>query len=132
MFHNVAGDERDALLRADDRFELRPLRLQPLAAAGLFAFGHFLEADIDLRSLVLVEGQLGKAALVVDRDSRLVLERELDDARAAWRPRMSHAEGTKSGLRRSSPLPRVATSLDTLQALSSAIRNGICYGCRGS
>ena len=74
----IAGDERDALLGADDRFELRPLRLQLLAADGLLAFGHFLEAGVDLRPLGLVESQLGKAALVVDRHGRLVVDRPLN------------------------------------------------------
>ncbi len=57
MLRDVAGDERDALLGADDRFQLRPLRLQLLAAVGLLAFGHFLEAGIDRQFLALVEGQ---------------------------------------------------------------------------
>ena len=59
------------------RLELRPLRLQLLAAVDLLPFGH-LEARVDVRLLVLVEGQLRQAALVVDRHGRPVLDRAPD------------------------------------------------------
>ena len=78
VLHDVAGDQREALLRADNRFELGPLRLQLLAAFDLFAFGHFLEADIDRRPLGLVEGELRQPALVVDWHRRPVFDRALD------------------------------------------------------
>ena len=66
------------LFCTDDRLELRPLRLQLLAAVDLLPLGHFLEAGIDRRLLRLVESQLRQAALVVDRHGRPVLDRPLD------------------------------------------------------
>ena len=73
MCHDILGDLADALLRAHDSFQLRPLRLELLSALDLLALGGLLEVGVDHRSLALVEGQLGEAALVVDGHSRLVL-----------------------------------------------------------
>ena len=75
---DVPGDEFHALLRPDDRFELRPPGFELLLAVDLLALGRFLEARVDLRPLALVERQLGEPALVVDRHRRLVLDRALD------------------------------------------------------
>ena len=47
VLDDVSGDEGDALPGADNRFELRPLRLQLLAAVDLLPLGHFLEAGIE-------------------------------------------------------------------------------------
>ena len=74
----VRGDELQALLGADDRFELRPLGLELLLAVDLLSLRRFLEARVDRRPLALVEGQLGEPALVVDRHRRPVLDRALD------------------------------------------------------
>ena len=78
MVHDVAGHERHPLRGPDDGFELRPLGLQPFAAVDLLALGGLLEAGVDVRPLVLVQGQPGEAALVVDGHRRPVLDRASD------------------------------------------------------
>ena len=54
------------------------LRLELLLALDLLALGHLLELGVDVRALVLVEVELGEAALVVDRDGGAVLDGPLD------------------------------------------------------
>ena len=78
MGNDVRRDLPDALLRPDDRLQLRPPRLELLLALDLLALGHLVEVGVDARPLVFVEGQLGKAALVVDRHRGAVLHRALD------------------------------------------------------
>ena len=68
----------EAPLRPHDGFELRPPGLEPLLAVDLLALGRLLEPGVDVRPFVLVEGELGEAALVVDWYRRLVLDRALD------------------------------------------------------
>ena len=75
---DVLGDLPDALLCADDRLQLRPLRLQLLLALDFLALGGLFELRVDLRLLTLVEGQFGEAALVVDRHRRVVVDRAPD------------------------------------------------------
>ena len=55
VLDDVLRDEGDALLRADDGLELRPLGLQLLAAIDLLALGCLLETGVDVRLLLLVE-----------------------------------------------------------------------------
>ena len=76
--HDVLGDLLNALLRADDGLQLRPPGLELLLALDLLALGGFLEVRIDARPLVLVQLQLGQAALVVDRHRGSVLHRAPD------------------------------------------------------
>ena len=54
---DVLGDLPDALLCADDRLQLRPLRLQLLLALDFLALGGLFELRVDLRLLTLVEGR---------------------------------------------------------------------------
>ena len=75
---DVRGDERDALLRADDGFQLRPLGLELFLAVELLALGRFLEPGVDVGLLAFVERQPGEPALVVDRHRRAVLDGALD------------------------------------------------------
>ena len=72
--HDVLGDLLHPLLRPYDRLELRPPRLEPLPALHLLALGGLLELRVDPRLLAFVQGQLGQAALVVDRHGRPVLD----------------------------------------------------------
>ena len=78
MVNDVLGDLADTFLRADDRLKLCPLRLELLRTFDLLAFGGLLEVGIDHWLLALVEGQLGKAAFVVNGDSRPVLHGAAD------------------------------------------------------
>ena len=78
VLDDVARNEGQALFGAYHGLELGPLGLELLLAIDLFAFGRLLEARVDVRALSLVEGDLGEAALVVDRDGGLVLDRPLD------------------------------------------------------
>ena len=78
MFHKVAGNDLDAVLRTDDGFELRPLALELLLAFDLFALGDLFELRVDLRPLGLLQFQLGEPALVVDRHGRAVRDRPLN------------------------------------------------------
>ena len=78
MRGDVPGDQLEALLRPDHRFELRPSGLELLLAVDLLAFRRLLEAGVDPGTLALVERRLGEPALVVDRHCRLVLDRTLD------------------------------------------------------
>ena len=75
---DVPGDELQAPFGPDNRFELRPLGLELLLAVDFLTLGCLLEAGVDLGPLVLVEGQLGEPALVVDRHRGAVLDRALD------------------------------------------------------
>src|SRR5712692_11896375 len=68
--HQVAGDELDTVLRADDGFELRPLTLELLLALDLLAFGDLLELGVNLRAFGCLQLQPGEPALVVNGDSR--------------------------------------------------------------
>ena len=54
------------------RLELRPPGLEFFLALDLLSLGGLLEVRIDQRLLILIELQLGEAALVVDRDGRAV------------------------------------------------------------
>ena len=71
---DVLGDESQALLRADDGFQLRPSGLELLLTLDFLALGRFLELRVDGRSHALVDIQLGQAAFVVDRHRRFILE----------------------------------------------------------
>ncbi len=88
----VGGDELDALGVADEGLERGPLRFELLAAGVLLALGDLLELGVELRQLGGVEGQLGDAALVVDRHRGLVGDGPLDvvdaDVVAEDRPRV--------------------------------------------
>ena len=78
MVDEVAGDERQAVLRADDRLLLRPLALQLLLALDLLALGDLLEVGVDPGAFGFAELELGEPALVVDRDGGPVDDRALD------------------------------------------------------
>ena len=78
VVHDVLGDEAQALLRPDDRFELRPLRLQLLLPLDLLSLGDLLELLVDPRLQLLGEIELGQPALVVDGHGGPVLDRALD------------------------------------------------------
>ena len=78
MLDDVPCDEGDALLRADDGLELRPLGLQLLAAVDLLALGCLLETGVDVRLLLFVDRQPRETALVVDRHRGSVLDGPLD------------------------------------------------------
>ena len=78
VVNDVLGDLTDTLLGSDDGLQLGPLRLELLRAVDFLALGGFLEVGIDVWLLVLVEGQLGESALVVDGHRRLVLHRAPD------------------------------------------------------
>ena len=67
MGHDVLGNLLDAILAADDHLQLCPARLQFLAALDLLALGDLFKLRVDTGFLLLVEGQLGQAALVEDR-----------------------------------------------------------------
>ena len=78
VFDDVARDQRQPLLRPDDRLQLRPLGLELLLARDLLALSCLLEAGVDLRPLRLVQRELGETAFVVDRHRRTILDRALD------------------------------------------------------
>ena len=78
MIDDVFCDEGDSFLGPDYGFESRPLRFEILFLLYLFPLGYLLELAIDLRALLLIEIDLGKPALVVDRDGGLVFDRPLD------------------------------------------------------
>jgi hypothetical protein len=78
VLDEITGDELQAVLRADDRFELCPFRLELLLALDLLALGCFLELGIDPGALGLIERQFGEPTLVVDRDGGAVRDRALD------------------------------------------------------
>ncbi|OPZ80548.1 MAG: hypothetical protein BWY76_03326 [bacterium ADurb.Bin429] len=78
MAHQVFGDKVDALLRAHHRFQAGPFRAQALAGAHLFAFGHFLEPRVDMRTFGVIQSQLRQPRLVVDGHNRAILYRPLD------------------------------------------------------
>ena len=65
-------------LGPDHRFEGRPLGLEILFLLDLLSFCNLLELRIDLRPLLLVNVDLCETALVIDRDSCLVLDCPLD------------------------------------------------------
>ena len=75
---DVLGNEPEPRSGADDRFELRPLRLQLLLAVHFLAFRRFLEVGVDLRPLGLVQRELCQPALVEDRHGRAILDGALD------------------------------------------------------
>ncbi len=75
---DVLRDEPEALFGPDDGLELRPLGFELLFALDFFALGGFLKVRVDSGTFSLVERQLGKAGLVVDRNRRPVLDRALD------------------------------------------------------
>ncbi len=78
MLDDVLRDEREPLVRSDHGLELRPLALELLLALDLLPLGRLLEVRIDPRALGIVQGELGKPALVVDRHRGAVLHRALD------------------------------------------------------
>ena len=78
VVYDILGYLVDSLPRADHRFQLRPLRLELLPALHLLALGSLLELGVDVRLFVLVQGQLRKAALVIDGHRGPVLNRALD------------------------------------------------------
>ena len=78
VLHQVAGDELDAVLGADHRFELRPPALELLLALDLLAFGRLLELGVDLRPLRFLQLQLREPALVVDGHRGAVDDGALD------------------------------------------------------
>jgi hypothetical protein len=78
MLDDVFGDERQALLRADDGLKLRPLTLELFFAFDFLPFGHLLERGVDRRPLHLLQRQLRQAALVVDGHRRPIFDRTLD------------------------------------------------------
>ena len=78
VFHKVAGNELDPILRPDHGFELRPAALELLFALDLFAFGCFLKLGVDVRPLGLFQFQLGEPAFVVDGYGGAISYRPLD------------------------------------------------------
>ena len=50
MLHEILGDEAEAFLRADDRLQRRPLRLELFLVVKFFAFGGLLEVRVNLRA----------------------------------------------------------------------------------
>ena len=78
VLHQVAGDELDAVLRADHRLELRPPALELLLALDLLALGRLLELRVDLRPLGFLQLQLRQPALVVDGHRRAIDDGALD------------------------------------------------------
>ena len=103
MVDQVGGDELEALLRADDGGQLRPLRLQAFLAFDLLAFGDLLEVGVDLGAFGLREFQLRQPAFVVDRHRGAVFDRASDvvdaDVVAEDRPRVRPREaGRRQGV----------------------------------
>ena len=78
MLDEVFCDEVQTLLRADQSFQSRPLRLQPLLPFDLFALGDLLELIVEVRLLLVLQFELREAALIVDGDCRTILDRLLD------------------------------------------------------
>ena len=76
--HDVLGDLLDALLRADDRLQLRPPGLELLLALDFLALGGLLKVRVDTGQLALVQRQFGQTALVVDGHRGPVLHGPLD------------------------------------------------------
>ena len=74
VIHDVLGDEADALLAADHRFQPRPLALEFLLRGRLFLLGHILEFGIDLWPFLVLQFDFREAAFVEDADGCVVLE----------------------------------------------------------
>ena len=92
MRHQVGGHQRDAFRVAHQRLQRSPLGLELLLLRQLFPFRDFLKLRIELRQLGGVQGELGNAALVIDRHRGLVGDSALDvvdaDVIAKDRPRV--------------------------------------------
>src|SRR5438067_4166220 len=78
MSHKISGDEIDALRVPDQRLESCPLCFQLLFASQLFAFSDLLELLVNLRQLACTEPKLGDAALIINRNRRLISDGALD------------------------------------------------------
>ena len=78
MLDQILGDEADALIRADDGFQRRPLGFELFLVGQFLALGGFLEVRINLRLLRRLQLQFGEAAFVEDRHGGLVLNSTLD------------------------------------------------------
>jgi hypothetical protein len=78
MVHQVARDELEPAPGSHHRLELRPLRLEPLLALDLLAFGRLLELGVDPGPLGLLQLELREAALVVDGHGGAIDDRALD------------------------------------------------------
>jgi len=78
VIHYIFGNETNALLRAYERFEGCPFRLQPFLLPLLLVLGDLFEFLVDLGLLALLELDLREAALVVYRDGGSVLDGPLD------------------------------------------------------
>ena len=78
VFHQVTGDELDAVVGADHRLELRPLALQLFLALDFLPLGRLLELRIDLRPLGFLHLEPRQPALVVDGHRRAIEHGALD------------------------------------------------------
>lgn len=74
MLDDVLGDQAQSFPGTDERFELRPCRLQLLARSLLVGLGDLLKLLIDPGLLVVGEIDAGKSRLVVDRHRRSVFD----------------------------------------------------------
>ena len=74
----VLGNQRDALLRADQGLQRGPLGLELFLVLDFLALGGFLEVFVELRPLGFVELQFRQPAFVEDGDRGPVLHGPLD------------------------------------------------------
>jgi hypothetical protein len=78
VVHEVLGNQRDALFRADQRLQRGPLGLQLLLVFEFLAFSRLLEVLVQTRPFFFLQFQPGQAAFVVDGHGRAVLDRPLN------------------------------------------------------
>ena len=78
VLDQIPGDQAQALFRPDDGLDARPSAFQPLLFAFGLILGELRDLVVEYRLLVLVKLDAGKAALVIDRHGRAVLDAPVD------------------------------------------------------
>lgn len=78
MLHQIFGHERDAFVRPDHCFQLRPLPPQTFLGGFLRVFRHFFKVRVNLRTLLRFQINLRQPRLVISRHGRLVFLRLQD------------------------------------------------------
>ena len=74
MLHEVSGDQAEALVGSDHRFQGGPFRFQFFPGRLLLTLGNLFELFVDARRFLFVQLQFGQSRFVVNRDGRPVLD----------------------------------------------------------
>src|SRR5947208_203306 len=75
MLYEVFGHKREALFRADQRLDSRPLPLEPILFLQGLILCQIRDLGINLGPLFLVELDPRQSAFVIDRDRRTIFDR---------------------------------------------------------